>query len=273
MAESRSAQRGPRAAATAKRKAVRVRPKRTYAGKPVTRRAVAPVVRSAPSAPVPVPERPRAAPAAVPVAPPPTVQPVPAPRPAPENVAPVPPRTTAPPVKVAPPAPPVERKPADPLPTEPSPTPPRPDPLPAPPNRVNVTPPKSASGGIVSARPPAQGHLAIIEPLTQSASLKSSGGTAETIGTRLDQARRLLSLGKVIEARMVLQLLLPLTPGPALHVLGRTYDPFYLGQLPRIDDGSEPRRAVSLYEEAISHGMSSAGADLDRLRSSPVGVR
>lgn len=83
---------------------------------------------------------------------------------------------------------------------------------------------------------------------------------------RLDQARRLLSTGKVIEARMVLQLLLPLAPGPALHALGRTYDPYYLGQLNQIDDGSEPRRALSLYQEAITHGVSGAGSDLDRLK-------
>ncbi len=145
--------------------------------------------------------------------------------------------------------------------------------LPAPPNRVNITPPRSAAGGIVSARPATPGHLAITEPLAQGAALKLFGSSAETIGVRLDQARRLLGLGKVIEARMVLQLLLPLAPGPALHVLGRTYDPYYLGQLPRIDDGSEPRRAISLYEEALSHGVSSAGGDLDRLRASAVGAR
>jgi hypothetical protein len=85
---------------------------------------------------------------------------------------------------------------------------------------------------------------------------------------RIEEARRLLTRGRVLDARKLLESAITATPGIALHELARTYDPYYLGQLPSIDDGSEPRRAAALYQDAILNGADAAGADLDRLRAS-----
>lgn len=71
----------------------------------------------------------------------------------------------------------------------------------------------------------------------------------------------------------MLQSIVEAHPSVVLHELGRTYDPYYLGQLPQIDDGSEPRRAATFYQEAIGHGATAAGSDLDRLRSIYPGLR
>ena len=93
------------------------------------------------------------------------------------------------------------------------------------------------------------------------------------MASRLDLARRLRQRGKVVEARVTLQTVVRSFPAAALHELARTYDPYYLGQLPKIDDGSEPRTAAALYQDAISHGASAAGNDLDRLRASYPALR
>ena len=79
--------------------------------------------------------------------------------------------------------------------------------------------------------------------------------------------------GKVLEARRVLESLLPIAPAAALHELGRSYDPHYLGQLDKIDSGSEPKTAAALYHEAIISGSVMAGSDLDRLRASHPSTR
>lgn len=148
----------------------------------------------------------------------------------------------------------------DALPTEPSPPPPRPEPQPAPPNRANISPSRQAGGGLIAGVRP--------EPAAPIENLSKA-----QLSARLDHARRLLQRGKVIEARAALQSVARSVPAAALHELARTYDPYYLGQLPSIDDGSEPRTAASLYQDAISHGVSAAGNDLDRLRASYPALR
>lgn len=148
----------------------------------------------------------------------------------------------------------------DALPNEPSPAPPRPEPQPAPPNRANISPSRQAGGGLLAGVRPEP--AAPIETLSKA-----------QLAARLDHARRLLQRGKVIEARVTLQSVARSVPAAALHELARTYDPYYLGQLPSIDDGSEPRTAASLYQDAINHGASAAGNDLDRLRASYPALR
>ncbi len=100
------------------------------------------------------------------------------------------------------------------------------------------------------------------EARTRSAVAQSALGAA-----RVEEARRLLNRGKVTDARALLETAIGVVPAIAFLELGRTYDPYYLGMLVSIDDGSEPRRAAALYQEAILHGSETAGADLDRLRA------
>lgn len=236
---------------------------------------VPPPERRQPSLPVVTPPRPPVDAAPQPPVPSPTV-----PQPAPTS--PAQPRIinpSTPPAQPAPPAQPPVGPPADPLPTQPGPPPPREDPVPAPPNRANVTPPRHSGGGIVAARPGAAPHQppaagnAINTALPQPAP-NFDGLKPETASVaRLEHARRLLERGKVIEARMTIQSILNTAPAAALHELGRTYDPYYLSQLPRIDDGSEPRRAATLYQQAIAHGASAAVHDLDRIRAGHPGLR
>lgn len=92
-------------------------------------------------------------------------------------------------------------------------------------------------------------------------------------GSKLEEAHRLMGRGKVLEARRVLESLLPIAPAAALHELGRSYDPHYLSQLDTIDSGSEPKTAAALYHEAIISGSVLAGSDLDRLRASQPNTR
>lgn len=188
-------------------------------------------------------------PVVVPAQPPPATPATPTPRPAEQ------PRIINPSATPAPaPAQP------DALPTEPSPAPLRPEPQPAPPNRANISPSRQAGGGLLAGVRPEP--AAPIETLSKA-----------QLAARLDHARRLLQRGKVIEARATLQSVARSVPAAALHELARTYDPYYLGQLPSIDDGSEPRTAASLYQDAINHGASAAGNDLDRLRASYPALR
>lgn len=144
---------------------------------------------------------------------------------------------------------------------------------------LNVTRPGQAAGGLTSARAGAtsnaqpreiEGVPVVLPP--RGAAPKERLSPAQ-VAARLEQARRLLQRGKVIEARATLHSVSEHQPASALHELGRTYDPYYLGQLPSIDDGSEPRTAATLYQGAISHGAVSAGNDLDRLRASHPGMR
>lgn len=132
---------------------------------------------------------------------------------------------------------------------------------------------------LVAARPPLPERTALAHPTPDPVVLTPQGATPgqaisrSQMAARLDLARRLLQRGKVVEARMALQPIVRAFPATGLHELARTYDPFYLSQLPRIDDGSEPRKAASLYEDAINHGATAAGNDLDRLRASYPSLR
>jgi hypothetical protein len=58
-----------------------------------------------------------------------------------------------------------------------------------------------------------------------------------------------------------------------LHELGRTYDPYYIGLLPRLNRGSEPLRAAAFYREAILQGARGADADLHRLQATHHSLR
>ncbi len=199
--------------------------------------APAHVVPSAPAIPSPAPSTPVAAPKAFPpIAPPP--QPAQKATPAPAR-----PSTIAPAPATEP----------DPLPTQPAPAPPRPDPMPAPPNRVNITPPSRSGGGMVATAP---------RPASPAGLAAAALGAA-----RVEEGRRLLAQGRVLAARSQFESAVEIAPGPALLELGRSYDPYYLGQLTSIDDGSEPRRAAALYQDAILHGAVAAGTDLDRVRA------
>lgn len=226
-------------------------------------------------------------PAQAPRSPAPAVVPAPAPLPpVPAPAAPAPP-SNIPPRVINPstPAPPVAPPPAapqpEPLPTEPGPPPPRPEPQPAPPNRAHITPSRQSGGGMLLAvRPEPPARIAPAHPAPEPIVLSPQGNSSSNetlsksqVAARLDLARRLLQRGKVVEARIALQTIARNFPAAGLHELARTYDPYYLGQLPRIDDGSEPRTAASLYQDAINHGATSAGNDLDRLRASYPSLR
>ncbi len=89
----------------------------------------------------------------------------------------------------------------------------------------------------------------------------------------VSEARKLLERGRIIEARAALESAISFVPSVALHELGRTYDPYYLGLLPSIDEGSEPRRAATFYQEAIVYGSPTAGIDLNRLKASHQALR
>jgi hypothetical protein len=172
------------------------------------------------------------------------------------------------PAPTLPPAP----QPADPLPMQPAPPPARPDPVPAPPNRANVTPPRQSGGGIAgvqsSARPDG-GTPQVGTGIAKGTDSRPRGNIAlAALGAaRVEEARRLLARGKVAEARSLLESAIDVAPAVALLELARTYDPYYLGMLSSIDEGSEPYRAAALYQDAILSGSPAAGTDLDRLRA------
>ena len=225
-------------------------------------------------------------PVQAPRSPMPVVVPAPAPSPAipapaegqPRGSGPsVPPQQATPPPAVVPPA---ALPQPGPLPTQPGPPPPRQEPQPAPPNRANITPSRQSGGGIfTAARPDTAPRPDQAAPPSAPIVLSPKGPSlGETLSrsqlpARIDLARQLLQRGKVIEARIALQPVVRTFPAAGLHELARTYDPYYLGQIPRIDDGSEPRTAASLYEDAINHGATTAGNDLDRLRASYPALR
>lgn len=74
--------------------------------------------------------------------------------------------------------------------------------------------------------------------------------------------------GEVLAARerYVAALSAPLPE--VLLELARTYDPNYLGRLPRTDAEADIERARALYEQAATLGSKAAEADLARLPGS-----
>lgn len=94
--------------------------------------------------------------------------------------------------------------------------------------------------------------------------------TAETadpaLATRLlDEGRALFSAGRVIDAR---KRYIGALDGPvpeALLALARSYDPHYLGQVPKPDGTADVERARTLYQRALDRGAKDAAADLARL--------
>lgn len=194
---------------------------------------------------VPAPVPPAAPPAAAPAAPAPA-QPAPEPAAPPAEVPRNPVEPTEPPAQTQPPAPPVKQPPPEPV------TPP----FTAPPNRAILTPPNDASAVAIA-----------------SGTKGVAPGRRTAVTEGLTEARKLFQRGRVAEARALLESMLDTAPPAVLHELGRTYDPYYVGMLPRMNRGSEPQRAAAFYREAILQGARGADTDLDRLRTTHHSVR
>jgi len=82
---------------------------------------------------------------------------------------------------------------------------------------------------------------------------------------QLDEGRKLFASGSVVDAR---KRFISAMTGPipeALLSLARSFDTFYLSQLPSSDGAPDMKRAQTLYERAIERGATEAQADLDRL--------
>ncbi len=166
-----------------------------------------------------------------------------------------------------------------PEPAESDPAAPLPETLAAPPNRASITPTIRSGGGIVTGSPKAgpNNGRTVSQPsdLQQARPVVLPGMSSREISgiQHVSEARKLLERGRIIEARAALESAISLLPSAALHELGRTFDPYYLGLLPSIDEGSEPRRAAALYQEAIVYGSPTAGIDLNRLKASHPSLR
>lgn len=123
-------------------------------------------------------------------------------------------------------------------------------PPPAPPPAVSqptaapaVTPPPA-----VPARPPEAGDSLATE-------------------RQLEEGRKLFALGKVIDAR---KRFIAAMNGPipeALLALARSFDTFYLSQLPSSDGAPDMSRALTLYERAQERGSTEAAADIERVKA------
>ncbi len=83
----------------------------------------------------------------------------------------------------------------------------------------------------------------------------------------LEDGKRLFSEGKVLEAR---KRFVEALNGPipeALLALARSFDTYYLSQLPRSDATPDMQRALTLNARANERGAADAAADLDRVRN------
>lgn len=90
---------------------------------------------------------------------------------------------------------------------------------------------------------------------------------------QLADAKRLFRSGQVRKARETLLALPAGQRGEAVLELARTYDAFYLELSAKPDAAPDPKRALSLYEEARKLGNSSADVDLKRLLSKLISPR
>ena len=82
---------------------------------------------------------------------------------------------------------------------------------------------------------------------------------------QLEEGRKLFSSGSVVDAR---KRFISAMTGPipeALLALARSFDTFYLSQLPSSDGAADMKRAQTLYERAVERGSAEAQADLERL--------
>lgn len=157
-----------------------------------------------------------------------------------------------------PPAAPVPPQPAPAPPAKEAPGEPQPPPFVAPPNRVDVVPPRRNDVNTVAlGRGGARADVSV-EP---------------GVDRRIAEAQGHFQRGQIGEARRLLEPLLDTMPVIAFHEMGRTYDPHYVGLLPRIDRGSDAQRAAAFYREAILQGARGAAADLERLRATHPNIR
>ena len=84
---------------------------------------------------------------------------------------------------------------------------------------------------------------------------------------QLEEGRKLFKAGSVVDAR---RRFIAAMNGPipeALLALARSFDTFYLSQLPSSDGAPDMKRAQTLYERAIERGASEAQGDLERLQA------
>ena len=83
----------------------------------------------------------------------------------------------------------------------------------------------------------------------------------------LEEGRALFAVGQVVEAR---KRFISALNGPipeALLALARSFDTFYLSQLPVTDGAPDMQRSQTLYERAVERGAPEATVDLQRIRA------
>lgn len=127
---------------------------------------------------------------------------------------------------------------------------PRVTPEPAPP-AARETPPREASLGDT-------GTLG-------GTGMGSINGSGALTARMMEQARARIAAGDVVRAREWLMSAMNGSRPEALHELGRTFDPNYLGRIKEPNAEAEPSRARALYEEAVKLGAKGAGDDLAQL--------
>lgn len=85
----------------------------------------------------------------------------------------------------------------------------------------------------------------------------------------VEQGRALFRTGQVTKAReRFMAALVELAPGRVPQVLpdlARTYDPYYLQQVPKADVKPNPAMALAIYQRAALAGSKSNAADIERL--------
>lgn len=101
-----------------------------------------------------------------------------------------------------------------------------------------------------------------LEPVANA----DSKGAAEGLARARDNFGR----GQVLAARQIMLSLFGSKSGEVSNQtlmleLGRTYDPWYLGQLPKSDVSADPMQAQYYYEEAKLLGSVDASTDLQRI--------
>lgn len=89
----------------------------------------------------------------------------------------------------------------------------------------------------------------------------------QTTEVQLEEGRTLFAAGQVIESRKRFMAALNGPIPEALLALARSFDTFYLSQLPRSDGAPDVTRATILYERAVERGSVEAQADLARLKA------
>lgn len=93
--------------------------------------------------------------------------------------------------------------------------------------------------------------------------------TTATSSKLVEQGRALFRAGQIVKAReKFMAALVELAPGRVPQVLpdlARTYDPYYLQQVPKADVKPNPAMALAIYQRASLSGSSAWEADIQRL--------